>query len=194
MLDGTGSSDPDNNITSYAWVQTGGPVVALTGADTAQPGFTTEQPASGAETLTFELTVTDAFGLSHTDTVTITLQGVAVLAAEKTVFVFSEDGSGCDDFDATAPEEPALPAAIPGACIEYVITITNSGPVAATNVGLVDELPETVTADATLLSGWTTPPTEVLSCSAGVCTLTITDGEIAADGGEAIIRIRARIN
>lgn len=193
-LDGTGSSDPDDNITSYAWVQTGGPVVALTGANTAQPGFTADQPASGAETLTFELTVTDAFGLSHTDTVTITLQGVAVLAAEKTVFVFSENGSGCDDFSATAPEEPALPAAIPGACIEYVITITNSGPVVATNVGLVDELPETVTADATLLSGWTTPPTEDLSCSAGVCTLTITDGGIDANGGEAVIRIRARIN
>lgn len=194
-LDGAGTTDPDDNITSYEWEQIAGTTMDLSDTSAISPTFTPEQPANGAasETLTFRLTVTDDFGLSHTDEVTITLQAVAVLQASKTVSIFSEDGSDCDDFNATAPTEPALPAAIPGACIEYTITITNSGPVAATNVGLVDELPETVTAQVTSLSGWANTPTEDLSCSAGGCTLTITNGEIAANQA-ATVKIRATID
>lgn len=199
-LDGTGTTDPDGptdlgNIESSEWVQIAGTTMDLSDTSAISPTFTPEQPANGAasETLTFRLTATDAFGLTHTDTVTITLQAVAVLQASKTVSIFSEDGSDCDDFNATAPTDPALPAAIPGACIEYTITITNSGPVAATNVGLVDELPETVTAQETSLSGWANTPTEDLSCSAGGCTLTITNGEIAANQA-ATVKIRATID
>jgi hypothetical protein len=71
-----------------------------------------------------------------------------------------------------------------------VTTLANDGVAAATNVGLVDDLSDTVTAVHTLPSGWANTPTDDLSCSGGVCTLTITDG----DGGKATIRVRARIN
>ena len=39
-LDGTGSTDPDSDPLTYSWVQTAGPAVTLTGANTAQPTFT----------------------------------------------------------------------------------------------------------------------------------------------------------
>ncbi|HMJ76080.1 MAG TPA: PKD domain-containing protein, partial [Iamia sp.] len=73
-LDGTGSSDPEAGVLDYAWVQTAGPAVTLTGADTASPTFTA--PAVGV--LTFELTVTDDNGATDTDTVTITVNGPPV--------------------------------------------------------------------------------------------------------------------
>ncbi|RZV38362.1 MAG: hypothetical protein EX272_02920 [Chromatiales bacterium] len=59
-LDGSGSSDPDGDMLSYSWIQTGGQNVTLTGANTAQPSFTSPNVAAGSpETLTFELTVDD---------------------------------------------------------------------------------------------------------------------------------------
>lgn len=65
-LDGTGSSDADGDTFSFAWMQTGGPNAPLTGANTAQPSFTSPNVAAGiTETLTFELTVDDG-----TDTAT----------------------------------------------------------------------------------------------------------------------------
>jgi len=39
-LDGSGSKDPDGNITSYSWTQTAGPPVTLNGADTMTASFT----------------------------------------------------------------------------------------------------------------------------------------------------------
>jgi uncharacterized repeat protein (TIGR01451 family) len=202
-LDGTGSTDPDGptsvgNIVSYAWQQinipTGGTAVALTGANTAQPSFTPPQPANGApsETLTFELTVTDAFGLSQSSTVTITLHGVAVLTASKTVSLFSEDGNDCGDFSATTPE---FPAAIPGACIQYTISVTNDGSVDAENVSLTDALPANLSFQAAgLSSNWgsgATLNTPATGCSG--CEVSIENGVIAAED-TATLTIRAIIN
>jgi hypothetical protein len=83
-LTGTGSYDPDGTITSYAWVQTAGTSVSLSGADTTQPTFTA--PAV-SETLTFQLTVTDNYGKTGTDTVNIiiNLPPVANAGADQVV-------------------------------------------------------------------------------------------------------------
>ncbi len=65
-LDGTKSTD----ATGFAWKQTGGPNVTLTGSNTASPTFTMPK---GADKLTFELTASNASGADATpDSVVIT--------------------------------------------------------------------------------------------------------------------------
>jgi VCBS repeat-containing protein len=68
-LDGTGSSDPDNDSLSYSWTQTGGPSVNLTGGNTATPSFT--PTVEGI--YTFSLVVNDGEVSSLADSVTITV-------------------------------------------------------------------------------------------------------------------------
>jgi hypothetical protein len=76
-LDGTGSSDPDGTIASYAWTQTAGTnTVTLSSASAAQPTFT----APGTtDTLTFQLTVTDNSGATATDSVTVNVLNGLIL-------------------------------------------------------------------------------------------------------------------
>lgn len=200
-LDGSATTDvdgttPSGNITTYLWEQinipAGGSAVTLTGADTAQASFTPSQPANGtSEALTFRLTVTDSFGVQSTDEVTITLQAMADLVATKTARVFSEDGTGCGNLSASPPAEPTLPAAIPGACIEYTIRIENTGPVEATGIELTDNLPSEVTYVAAETAGWTA---QTLT-TAGNAVI-VSDGVIAAGATgatAATITIRALV-
>ena len=69
-LYGSGSSDPEGSSLSYAWAQTSGTTVNLTGATTDTLTFTA--PSVTASTyLTFQLTVTDNDGGQGTDTVKV---------------------------------------------------------------------------------------------------------------------------
>lgn len=68
-LTGSGS-DPDGDALVYHWQQTGGPTVTLAGSDTA--AVRTFTPASPGSYI-FNLTTTDAGGLSGSDTVVITI-------------------------------------------------------------------------------------------------------------------------
>ncbi len=68
-LEGSGSSDPDNNIVSYQWWQLSGPAVGLNNGSSATAQFIANVPADSV--LAFALIVTDAEGLVSTDTCTI---------------------------------------------------------------------------------------------------------------------------
>ena len=59
--------DPIANL-NYAWVQTGGSAVGLNDPMTATPSFVAP-PTMGTQTLSFQVTVTDAFGEMAMDTV-----------------------------------------------------------------------------------------------------------------------------
>lgn len=120
---------------------------------------------------------------------------VARLEADKDVMVFSEDGSACGDLGAGPPAEPENPAAIPGACIQYTISVQNTGSVAAQNITLVDELPGNLSFQAAGLgANWgagTTLATPSAGCSG--CEVSLGNGLIGA-GETATITIRATVN
>jgi hypothetical protein len=84
-LNGSASSDADGTVSSYAWTQTGGVTVTLTGATTAQPSFTVPTAASGTA-LTFSLVVTDNQGAtSQASFVTITVSATSTGTISGTV-------------------------------------------------------------------------------------------------------------
>ncbi|MBN1139508.1 MAG: DUF11 domain-containing protein, partial [Anaerolineae bacterium] len=100
-LDGSGSTDPDGDSLSYQWVQTDGTPVTLSNPATASPTFTA--PATMG-VLTFELTVTDPFGLQDSDTTTVTVANAAPTAdagSPQTVHsgTVTLDGSASADAD-----------------------------------------------------------------------------------------------
>ena len=68
-LDGSGSSDPDEDRLTFRWVQTAGPQVALSDHRAERPAFT----PTVANTYTFQLTVNDGRADSVPVYVTITV-------------------------------------------------------------------------------------------------------------------------
>jgi hypothetical protein len=72
-LDGSGSTSPSSQSLTWAWRQTSGPSVTLSGSATARPTFTAPPVVSGATpaTLIFSLTVRDGAGSSSPSTVAI---------------------------------------------------------------------------------------------------------------------------
>ncbi len=74
-LDGSGSSDPDGHIVSHEWIQTGGALVPLNGADTETPWFTAPD-VDADRILVFRFLVTDDDGLDARDAVVITVRHI----------------------------------------------------------------------------------------------------------------------
>jgi len=70
-LDGSNSSDHFGTVVSYLWIQTQGSAVVLSDSQSANPTFTAPDVGPNGETLTFQLTVTDAVGLESTDTTNV---------------------------------------------------------------------------------------------------------------------------
>jgi large repetitive protein len=73
-LNGSGSSDPNNDLLTYSWAQVGTPAVTLTGSDSQQATFIapTVGVQQGHITLTFNLTVGDG-ELSDMQPVSVTV-------------------------------------------------------------------------------------------------------------------------
>ncbi len=130
------------------------------------------------------------------------------LTATKSIVAISEDNTTC----ATKPAE-ADAKAIPGACIEYLITVTNTGATAsATNLLIEDILPAEVTfvgatLDTTTTTGFaddgavagtgptlTVPgtPAEIDCNGTTTCVVQLSDAILAA-GEDGLIRIRAEV-
>jgi hypothetical protein len=73
-LDGSNSSDPENQKLSYMWTQLSGEAVTLSSPSSVTPSFTSPVVANGeVKVLTFELRVYDDNGREDTDSVTITV-------------------------------------------------------------------------------------------------------------------------
>jgi hypothetical protein len=71
-LSGSQSNDPDGDTITYAWAQSTGPAVSIANANSATATFTAPDVTSDT-LLRFELTVTDAGGLSGTSLTAVTV-------------------------------------------------------------------------------------------------------------------------
>ena len=67
-LDGSGSTDPQNEPLTYSWTQVDGPAATIT--DPSDPRTTVTVPAAPGD-VTLQLTVTNSFGLSSTSQVVL---------------------------------------------------------------------------------------------------------------------------
>lgn len=81
FLDGSGSLDPDGprNELRYLWRQTSGPHVVLSDATAVKASFVAPHSLHAAETLTFELVVTDKGGLKASDATIVNVASEQVL-------------------------------------------------------------------------------------------------------------------
>ena len=143
----------------------------------------------------------------HSATNTLTV-GAAAISAVKAVSVFSQDGSGCS----TIPGTPATPIdeqyAIPGACIEYTITVENEGSALATDIDIGDNLQPGLEFISASFSGFSgTPsfspalPTAGTICDGPVgtaCRVSMIDGELTggtpASPTTGVLTIRALVD
>ncbi len=72
-LNGAASTDPDDGIAFFNWVQVAGTPVTLSNPSAIQPMFTVPKDKRGS-VLTFKLTVTDRGSLSSSDTCNVTVK------------------------------------------------------------------------------------------------------------------------
>lgn len=131
----------------------------------------------------------------HSDTGTFTVSSPDLTAA-KTVEVISTNADGtfvC----ASGALVSANEYAIPGSCLEYTITIVNSGSAAATVSSISDTLPTEFTFNGATFTNFTggteATPTAGDDCSSVACTVSQTGATIGA-GVTATIEIRVTVN
>ncbi len=129
-LDGSASYDPNSEPLTYAWLQVGGPTVALGGATTPTPSFTA--PA-GPASLVFALTVGNGTQTSAPANVTISVKGTppAFTSAAEAGFSTAAEGS----FTVSASGAPAPAVARASGTLPAGVTLTDNGDGTATLAG-----------------------------------------------------------
>ena len=121
-------------------------------------------------------------GSDDSDSATYSVAAPSVSASKAVEVVSIEDSFACNDLNASGSGG----GAIPGACIEYTITVTNNGSAAARDIEIVDTLPGNITYAGSAGSFFT------ISESGGVVTASANTP--LTNGASEELRIRATIN
>lgn len=119
------------------------------------------------------------------------------LSASKTVDIVATEPVNC----ATDAIGGTDQYSVPGACVEYVISVENTGATAtAEAIDITDVLPAEVTFVAASINGWEaapaptfTQPAASTDCGAATCTVSLSGASLVA-GGTGTITIRALVN
>ncbi len=114
----------------------------------------------------------------------------ADIAASKAVTIHSEDGTGCTVIPGTATGGYS----IPGACVEYVITVENTGSSAATDIVINDVLADELDFAGAVFGGdftggsFASPalPAANTDCTGGACVINLTGASLPAPVAPAV--------
>lgn len=114
----------------------------------------------------------------------------ADVAASKAVTIHSEDGAGCTVIPGTATGGYS----IPGACVEYVITVENTGSTAATDIVINDVLADELDFAGAVFGGdftggsFASPalPAANTDCTGGACVINLTNATLPAPVSPAV--------
>jgi surface protein len=171
-LDGTSSSDADNDSLTYSWTQTSGTSVTLSSSTASQPTFTAPTLNFGDSNLSlvFSLVVNDGTEDSTADTVTITVTSpansspVANAGPDQTVdagATVTLDGSSSSDAD--------------GHSLSYAWTQTSGTTVtlSSTTVSQPTFTAPTAASTTTLIFSLVVTDTESADSSADTVTITV---------------------
>ena len=164
-LDGAGSSDPDDDDLTYAWTQTSGTRVSLSGASTASPSFTA--PATTG-TLAFSLTVNDGQLDSLADSVSVSVTNTTPVADAGSYRSVSENRQASLDGSASSDAD--------GDSLRYAWRQTSGAPVSLSS--------------ATAARPSFTAP-ELLASENLVFSLTVNDGTVASASDSVTVRVIA---
>lgn len=113
------------------------------------------------------------------------------LSAENAITIHSQTGEGCFDFSSAQQEG----FAIPGACVEYMFTIENTGGTfAAEDISFVNTLDETLKFAMARMSGFSggaiAHPAMEQDCASADCNISISNAALAP-GEIGVVTIRA---
>tara|TARA_R110002096_G_scaffold2619_5_gene13565 strand:- start:1471 stop:5682 length:4212 start_codon:yes stop_codon:yes gene_type:complete len=170
-LDGSASSDSDGSVASYAWTQTAGTAVALTGADTATPSFTAPSVNVAGEVLTFQLEVTDNEGATATDSVDVQVNNDPALS------------------------DPPTANAGPDQTVAGGVVVTLDGTASADTDGTITAYQWTQTAGAAVVITNADQAIATFTAPAAPASLTfqleVTDNDAATDTDTVVITVNA---
>ena len=126
-----------------------------------------------------------------------------VLSAIKTVSVIATTGESAAICPTLPDSGSSQNFAIPGACIEYQITVTHPGGPIASDIDIADTLPNTIEFASATLSNFTggtirttntsTPPTDISCTSVTNDCVVRLEGAMLSAGETGVLRIRALI-